>query len=101
MAIRILIVEDDASIALLLDYNLRTEGFEVVTAASAEEGELLLSEQLFDLLILDWMLPEMSGIDFCKKVRRLGKVPSLPILMLTARSEEADRVRGLAVFKRQ
>jgi len=97
MAIRILIVEDDASIALLLDYNLRAEGFEVVTATSAEEGELLLSEQLFDLLILDWMLPEMSGIDFCKKVRRLGKVPALPILMLTARSEEADRVRGLAV----
>ncbi len=97
MAIRILIVEDDASIALLLDYNLRAEGYEVVSATNAEEGELLLSEQLFDLLILDWMLPEMSGIEFCKKVRRLGKVPSLPILMLTARSEEADRVRGLAV----
>ena len=97
MAIRILIAEDDASIAMLLDYNLRAEGYEVVSATSAEEGELLLSEQLFDLLILDWMLPEMSGIEFCKKVRRLGKVPSLPILMLTARSEEADRVRGLAV----
>lgn len=97
MAIRILVVEDDPSISMMLEYNLKSEGYEVVCAESAEEGEMLLSEQLFDLLILDWMLPEMSGIEFCKKVRRSSKVPNLPILMLTARSEEADRIRGLAV----
>ncbi|KAB2848310.1 MAG: response regulator [Hyphomicrobiaceae bacterium] len=95
MAARILIIEDDASIVTLLEYNLRSAGFEVVSAGSAEEGELLLKEQHFDLLILDWMLPEMSGIELCGRLSRAGKRNGLPILMLTARGEEADRVRGL------
>ncbi len=96
MPARILVVEDDPAIVILLDYNLAAAGYEAVTAASAEDGELLLSEQLFDLVILDWMLPEMSGIELCKRMRKAGKVASMPILMLTARGEEADRVRGLA-----
>ncbi len=96
MAARILVVEDDPAIVTLIDYNLKAAGYESAKAASAEEAELLLEEQLFDLVILDWMLPEMSGIEFCKALRRAGKVPTLPILMLTARGEEADRVRGLA-----
>ena len=93
---RILAVEDDAANVTLIEYNLTAAGYEVATAGSAEDAELLLEEQLFDLVILDWMLPEMSGIEFCKTLRRAGKVPLLPILMLTARGEEADRVRGLA-----
>ncbi|MFM9939614.1 MAG: phosphate regulon transcriptional regulator PhoB [Hyphomicrobiaceae bacterium] len=96
MPARILVVEDDKSLVTLLDYNLAASGYDVVTAPSAEEGELLLSEQLFDLAILDWMLPEMTGIELCARLRRNGKVPQVPILMLTARGEETDRVRGLS-----
>jgi two-component system, OmpR family, phosphate regulon response regulator PhoB len=96
MPARILIVEDDAAILTLLDYNLATAGYAIATAASAEEGELLLAEQAFDLVVLDWMLPEMSGIEFCKRLRRSSKNAALPVLMLTARGEEADKVRGLA-----
>lgn len=96
MPARILLVEDDPAIVTLLDYNLDAAGYEVITATSGEEGELLLSEQLFDLIILDWMLPEMSGIELCKRLRRAGKGAAIPILMLTARGEETDRVRGLA-----
>jgi two-component system phosphate regulon response regulator PhoB len=96
MPARILLIEDDPSLTTLLDYNLKVEGFEVSTAASAEEGELQLAEQHVDLVVLDWMLPEMSGIELCARLRRAGKHPQLPILMLTARGEEADRVRGLS-----
>lgn len=96
MPARILVIEDDAAIVTLLDYNLTAGGYDVVTATSAEEGELLLSEQTFDLAILDWMLPERSGIELCARLRRTGKHPQMPILMLTARGEEADRVRGLS-----
>lgn len=92
---RILIIEDDAALTTLLDYNLQSAGYSVTTAPSAEDGELALSEDLFDLIILDWMLPEMSGIEFCGRLRRSGKAGNIPILMLTARGEEADRVRGL------
>jgi two-component system, OmpR family, phosphate regulon response regulator PhoB len=96
MAARILLIEDDPSIVTLLDYNLTAAGFEVVASTSAEDGEMLLTEQLFDLVILDWMLPDMSGIELCARLRRPGKGPQMPVLMLTARGEEADRVRGLA-----
>lgn len=96
MTTRILVIEDDAAIIELLDYNLKAAGYDVRTAMSAEDGELLLSEDLFDLLVLDWMLPGVSGIEFCARLRRAGKYPQLPILMLTARGEEADRVRGLS-----
>lgn len=96
MPARILVVEDDPAIVTLLDYNLKAAGYEVASASSAEEGELLLAEQLFDLAVLDWMLPEMSGIELCKRMRKSSRVPSMPILMLTARGEETDRVRGLA-----
>jgi two-component system phosphate regulon response regulator PhoB len=92
---RILIIEDDAALTTLLDYNLRSAGYAITTAPSAEDGDLALSEDLFDLIILDWMLPEMSGIEFCGRLRRSGKAGNIPILMLTARGEEADRVRGL------
>jgi two-component system phosphate regulon response regulator PhoB len=95
MPARILVVEDDPSLVELLTYNLRAGGYEVVTAGSAEEAQLLFSEQAFDLLLLDWMLPDTSGIELCSALRRSGRHPTLPILMLTARGEEADRIRGL------
>ena len=96
MSARILVIEDDAALAELLDYNLQANGFEVRTAMSAEDGDHLLAVEPFDLIVLDWMLPDMSGIDFCSRLRRAGRVPQLPILMLTARGEEVDRVRGLS-----
>lgn len=96
MPARILVVEDDPAIVTLIAYNLKSAGYEVVEAGSAEEGELLLSEQLFDLVILDWMLPEMSGIEMCMRLRKANKAASLPVLILTARGEETDRVRGLS-----
>jgi two-component system phosphate regulon response regulator PhoB len=96
MPARILLVEDDPSLLTLLEYNFKVAGYEVSTAASAEEAELQLAEQHFDAIVLDWMLPEMSGIELCGRLRRAGKHPKLPILMLTARGEEADRIRGLA-----
>ena len=95
MPAKILIVEDDSSLVTLLDYNLSSAGYAVSKAMTAEDGELLLSEDLFDLLILDWMLPEISGIEFCARLRRANRSPQLPVLMLTARGEEADKVRGL------
>ncbi|MBK9079509.1 MAG: phosphate regulon transcriptional regulator PhoB [Hyphomicrobium sp.] len=96
MAAKILVIEDDETIATLLDYNLKASGFTVEVAPTAEEGELILSEQLVDLVVLDWMLPDMSGIELCGRLRRTGKFPRVPIVMLTARGEEADRVRGFA-----
>lgn len=92
----ILVIEDDPALVTLLEYNLQVAGYAVATAMSAEDGAALLASDPFDLIILDWMLPEMSGIELCRQLRRAGKVPQLPILMLTARGEEADRVRGLA-----
>lgn len=92
----ILVVEDDTALTTLLEYNLNASGYAVVTCVTAENAAEILDEQRFDLLVLDWMLPGRSGIEFCNRLRRSGKHPNLPILMLTARGEEADRVRGLA-----
>ena len=92
----ILIVEDDKSLTTLLNYNLTAAGYAVVPASSAEDAEIFLAEQPIDLIVLDWMLPGQSGIEFCGKVRRSGKFPTLPILMITARGEEADLLRGLS-----
>jgi two-component system phosphate regulon response regulator PhoB len=95
MAARVLLIEDDRSLSTLLEYNFKVEGYDVVTAASAEEGELLLAEQHVDLIVLDWMLPAMSGREFCARLRRAGRFPQLSVLMLTARGEEVDKLRGL------
>jgi two-component system phosphate regulon response regulator PhoB len=95
MPVRVLLVEDDAALATLLCYNLEAAGYAVTAVTSAEDGELHLGAEAFDLVILDWMLPEMSGIDLCARLRKVGRHPQLPILMLTARGEETDRVRGL------
>lgn len=91
----ILIVEDEAPIATLLRYNLEREGFEVIDAADGEEGLLLADERKPDLILLDWMLPMLSGIEVCRRLRRAPNTKAVPIIMLTARGEEGDRVRGL------
>ena len=96
MPAKILVIEDDAALVTLLDYNLTAQGYTVHTATSAEDGEALLAGDPFDLIVLDWMLPDMPGIDLCIRLRRKGKPPHIPVLMLTARGEEADRVRGLS-----
>lgn len=95
-SISVLVVEDDTALTSLLQYNLTAAGYGVVTTPSAEEAELLLDEQTFELLVLDWMLPGITGIELCGRIRRSGKFAALPILMLTARGEEADMVRGLS-----
>lgn len=91
----VLVVEDEADLATLLSYNLEKEGFRVATARDGEEGLLQARDLAPDLILLDWMLPLMSGIEVCRQLRRLPATKATPIIMLTARGEEADRVRGL------
>ncbi len=92
----VLIVEDEPALSELLRYNLEAAGFDVQAVASGEGAEVILAEQPFDCLLLDWMLPGVSGIELCRRLRQNPKTKSLPILMLTARGEEGDRVRGLS-----
>jgi len=94
---KILIVEDEPAMVELLRYNLESEGFDVVSAHDGEEGLLAVEEEQPDLLLLDWMLPGVSGIELCRRIRRDGKNSALPIIMITARGEEHDRVRGLDI----
>lgn len=94
---KILIVEDEPAMVELLRYNLESEGFDVVTAQDGEEGLLALEEEQPDLLLLDWMLPGVSGIEICRRLRRDAKQSGLPVIMITARGEEQDRIRGLDV----
>src|SRR6476660_610776 len=96
MSPRVLVVEDDAAIAELLRYNLEAEGYRPTLVTSGEDAELQVAEDRFDLAIVDWMLPGLSGIELCRRLRRRDDLRSVPILMLTARGEEGDRVRGLS-----
>ncbi|RME64773.1 MAG: phosphate regulon transcriptional regulatory protein PhoB [Alphaproteobacteria bacterium] len=91
----VLLVEDDENIAELIRYNLEREGFAVRTASDGEEALLTAAERKPDLVILDWMLPHVSGIEVCRQLRRREESAAIPIIMLTARTEEGDRVRGL------
>jgi two-component system phosphate regulon response regulator PhoB len=91
----ILIVEDEAALVTLLRYNLEREGFRVVSAPDGEEALLLAREEKPDLVLLDWMLPLLSGIEVCRQLRRLPETRAVPIIMLTARGEEGDKLRGL------
>jgi two-component system phosphate regulon response regulator PhoB len=90
------VVEDDAGIAELVRYNLEAEGLRATVVATGEDAELQVAEDRFDLIVLDWMLPGLSGIELCRRLRRRADLREVPILMLTARGEEGDRVRGLA-----
>lgn len=92
---RILIVEDDPSLVELLRYNLESEGFDVSIARDGEAGMEAIEEDDPDLVVLDWMLPNMSGIEICRQMRQRTATRATPVIMLTAKGEESDRVRGL------
>ena len=94
---RIMIVEDDEPLSLLLRYNLEAEGYETETVMRGDEAELRLKENTPDLIVLDWMLPGISGIELCRRLRARNDTKKLPILMLTARGEEQERIRGLSL----
>ena len=91
----VLIVEDEDSLATLLQYNLDKEAFRVAVATDGEEALLMIDEGAPDLVVLDWMLPKVSGVEVCRRLRARPETRNLPIIMLTARGEESDRIRGL------
>jgi len=94
---RILVVEDESDLALLLSYNLEAEGYAPESVERGDEAELRLMESPPDLVILDWMLPGVSGLEICRRLRAREATRTLPVIMLTARGEESERVRGLGV----
>jgi two-component system phosphate regulon response regulator PhoB len=96
MGARILVVEDEEALTTLLRYNLDAEGYDVETVMRGDDADLRLKERIPDLLVLDWMLPGLSGIELCRRLRARPETRQLPIIMLTARGEESERVRGLA-----
>ena len=91
----VLVVEDEDALATVLRYNLEKEGYRVAVSADGEEALMLIDEGLPDLIVLDWMLPSVSGIEICRRLRQRPGARNVPILMLTARAEESDRIRGL------
>jgi len=91
----VLVVEDEDALATLLQYNLEKEGYDVTVAGDGEEALILVDERLPDLVVLDWMLPKVSGVEVCRRLRARPETRNLPIIMLTARGEESDRIRGL------
>ena len=88
-------VEEEPAQREVLSYNLSSEGFDVVTAADGDEAILLIQEEAPDIIVLDWMLPGISGIEICRRVKTRAETRGIPVIMLSARAEEVDRVRGL------
>lgn len=93
----LLIVEDESALVELLRYNFEKEGFRVATASDGEAALVAVEESTPDLIVLDWMLPHVSGLEVCRQLRRRPETRDVPIIMLTARGEESDRIRGLEV----
>lgn len=91
----VLLVEDEPAQRELLAYNLEAEGYEVISATNGEEALLLVGERAPDLVVLDWMMPQVSGLEVCRRLKARAATREMPVLMLSARSEEADKVRGL------
>ena len=91
----VLVVEDEPAQREVLAYNLEAEGFRVIRAASGDEALLLVDEDMPDIIVLDWMMPTLSGIEVCRRLKIRPETRSIPVIMLSARSEEVDRVRGL------
>jgi two-component system, OmpR family, phosphate regulon response regulator PhoB len=91
----VLVVEDEGALVTLLRYNLEREGYRVLEARDGEEALLVAAEEKLDLVLLDWMLPQLSGIEVCRRLRGRQETRNVPIIMLTARGEETDRIRGL------
>lgn len=96
IAPRIMVVEDEEPLGVLLRYNLEAEGYQVEVVTRGDEAEIRLQEHAPDLLVLDWMVPGTSGIELCRRLRMRPETQRLPVIMLTARGEESDRVRGLS-----
>lgn len=96
IAPKIMIVEDEEPLGILLQYNLESEGYQVEIVTRGDEADIRLQEHVPDLLVLDWMVPGVSGIEICRRLRVRPETERLPVIMLTARGEESDRVRGLA-----
>ena len=95
METSVLIVEDEVAIVTLLRYNLEREGFRVYSTGDGEEAVAMVKDYKPDIVVLDWMLPSMSGVDICKQLRWSPDTKTIPIIMLSARGEESDRIRGL------
>ena len=93
----VLVVEDEPAQREILNYNLNAQGYRVSLASNGEEGMLLLAEDPPDLVVLDWMLPNLSGIEVCRQIKAGPETRSIPVIMLSARSESADKVRGLDI----
>ena len=91
----VLLVEDEPAQRELLVYNLEAEGFDVITTDNGEDGLILVDENDPDLIVLDWMMPQLSGIEVCRRLKSNSKTRQIPVVMLSARAEEVDRVRGL------
>ncbi|MGZ6009857.1 MAG: response regulator, partial [Rhizomicrobium sp.] len=91
----VLVAEDEGALITLLRYNLEREGYRVLEAQDGEEALLVAAEEKPDLVLLDWMLPQLSGIEVCRRLRGRQETRNVPIIMLTARGEETDRIRGL------
>lgn len=91
----IMIVEDEAPLVTMLSYNLEKEGYRVCEATNGEEALVLIAERTPDIILLDWMLPVLSGIEVCRQLRRKPRTRDVPVIMLTARGEETDKIRGL------
>src|SRR3978361_878775 len=96
MSARILVVEDAEALTTPVPYNLDAEGYDVETVGRGDDADTRLKERVPDLIVLDWMLPGLSGIELCRRLRARPETKALPIIMLTARGEESERVRGLA-----
>lgn len=97
MVVTILVVEDEPAIQELIAFNLKSAGYAVLRADDAEQAMQMVNDKLPDLVLLDWMLPKMSGVEFANILRREARTKSIPIIMLTARVEEDDKIRGLEV----
>jgi two-component system phosphate regulon response regulator PhoB len=91
----VLIIEDELAQREVLAYNLEADGFRVLRAENGEEGLLLVDEDMPDIIVLDWMMPNLSGIEVCRRLKTRTETRNIPIIMLSARSEEVDKVRGL------
>ena len=94
---QVLVVEDEIAQRAVLAYNLESEGFRVTQAGNGEEALMLATEDPPDLIVLDWMLPNVSGIEVCRQLKSAAETRAIPVIMLSARSEEIDRVRGLEI----
>ena len=97
MLANILLVEDEKSIITLIKYNLEKEGFKVICSETGEDALKIIKEKIPDLVILDWMLPDTSGIDVCRQIKVDKKLKNIPVLILTAKGEPDDKIKGLEV----